>query len=75
MKITDRINLLMLQARALEEAVMAYVTAQKAAPNGRVYAGYGVPLHCSKEAIERRIVQMRQDLNILREELRNAQDA
>ena len=74
MKINDRMNLLVLAAKDLEEAVRAYATAQNASPTGRVYAGYGIPLHYSKEAIERRIVQMRQDLHVLREELRNGQD-
>ena len=69
MKINERIDLLMLSAKDLEEAVRAYVTAQEITPNSRVYAGYGVPLHYSKEAIQWRIVQMRQDLNVLREEL------
>ena len=69
MKIDERIDLLMLAAKDLEEAVSAYVAAQKQAPTGRIYAGYEVPLHYSKEAIQRRIVQMRQDLNVLREEL------
>lgn len=69
MNINDRIDMLMLEAQDLEEAVRAYVAVQKQAPTGRVYAGYGVPLHYSKEAIQRRIVQMRQSLNVLREEL------
>jgi hypothetical protein len=67
MKVSDRIDLLMLAAKDLEEAVKAYA---KAAKEGCVFAGTSVPLRYSKEAIERRIVQMRQDLNTLREELR-----
>lgn len=69
MKINDRINLLMLAAKDLKEAVDTYAKAVNDAPHGWVRAGINVPLHYSKEAIERRIVQMRQDLNILREEL------
>ncbi len=69
MKINDRIDLLVLSAKDLAEAVGVYAVAQDKSPTGRVWAGMNVPLHCSKEAIERRIVQMRQDLNLLREEL------
>lgn len=69
MKINERIDLIMLAAKDLEEAVYAYAIAQEHSVTGRVYAGYGIPLYYSKESIERRIVQMRQDLNILREEL------
>lgn len=70
MKINERIDLLMLAAKDLEEAVKAYAKAQKESPHGYVWAGNNIPLYYSKEAIERRIVQMRQDLHILREELR-----
>lgn len=70
MRINDRIDLLMLAAKDLEEAVNAYVKAKKEAPHGCVYAGVHVPLHHSKEAIERRIVGMRQDLLALKEEMR-----
>ena len=69
MKINERIDLIMLAAKDLEEAVSAYAMAKDHSITGRVYAGYGIPLHYSKESIERRIVQIRQDLNILREEL------
>lgn len=70
MKINERIDLLMLETKDLVDAVNAYAKAKKEAPHGYVYAGVNVPLHHTKEAIERRIVQMRQDLNVLREELR-----
>lgn len=70
MRVNDRVDLLMLAARDLEEAVKAYAKAKKESPHGYVLAGVHVPLHYSKEAIERRIVQMRQDLNVLKEELR-----
>lgn len=70
MKTPDRIDLIMLAAKDLEEAVKAYAKAAKEAPHGYVYAGTCVPMHYSKESIERRIVQMRQDLNMLREEMR-----
>lgn len=70
MKINERIDLIMLAAKDLEEAVIAYAMAKDHSITGRVYAGVGIPLHYSKESIERRIVQLRQDLNILREELR-----
>lgn len=69
MKINDRINLIMLAAKDLNEAVNAYAKAAGNAPHGWVQASINVPLYHSKEAIERRIVQMRQDLLMLREEL------
>ena len=70
MNSTERMSLIMLQVRDLEEAVKAYAKAKKESPYNYVYAGNNVPLHHSKEAIERRILQIRQDLNVLREELR-----
>ena len=47
---------------------MAYEKA-KAGNGGLVYAGYNVPMHHSKEAIKRRIRQIRQDLLVLEKEL------
>lgn len=63
----DRMKLLMLETKDLDEAVKVYEKAK--AENKFVYAGYAVPMHCSKEAIKRRIAQMRQDLLILGKEL------
>ena len=70
MKINDRIKLLMLAAKDLEEAVNAYVKAREQNGSSYVFAGSDVPLYYSKESIERRIVGMRQDLHMLRKELR-----
>ena len=59
----DRMKLLMLTAKDLDDAVKAY---EKAKAEVRwIRAGYEVPMHHSKEAIKRRIVQMRQDLLLL----------
>ena len=59
----DRMKLLMLMAKDLDEAVRAYEKAK--AENRWVRAGCEVPLHCGKDAIKRRITQMRQDLLLL----------
>ena len=50
----------MFAVKDLEAAVKVYETAK--ASNLWVRAGVEVPLHCSKEAIKRRITQIRQDL-------------
>ena len=62
MKMTnpDRMKLLTLAAKDLKEAVDVYEEAKS--KNRCTYAGYNVPKHCSKEAIKRRITQIRQDL-------------
>lgn len=53
-------KLMTLAMKDLKEAVEVY---EKAKVEGRrVWSGYDVPKHCSKEAIERRITQIRQDL-------------
>ena len=59
----DRLKMLMLAAKDLEDAVKEYERAK--ASNLWVRAGVEVPLHCSKEAIKRRITQIRQDLLLL----------
>jgi hypothetical protein len=53
-------KLLTLAVKDLKEAVEVYEKAKS--ENRRTYAGYDVPKHCSKEAIKRRIKQIRQDL-------------
>ena len=53
-------KLLMLGMKDLDEVVKVYEKAK--AKNRWVCAGYEVPIYCSKGAIERRIIQMRQDL-------------
>lgn len=59
----DRMKLLTLGMKDLDDAVKVYEKAK--AEGSYVYAGYGVPMHCCKEAIKRRITQMRQDLLLL----------
>ena len=56
----DRMKLLMLIAKDLDDAVKVYEKAKVENRWGRT--GNEVPLHCSKCAIKRRITQMRQDL-------------
>lgn len=56
----DRLKMLMFAAKDLEDAVKVYERAKT--EKSYVYAGYNVPMHCGKEAIKRRITQMRQDL-------------
>ena len=67
MTILDRMKLLTLAAKDLNDAVNVYGKAK--AEDKYVYAGCTVPMHCSKEAIKRRITQMRQDLLLLEKEL------
>lgn len=59
----DRMKLLTLAAKDLDDAVKVYEKAK--AENKYVYARCDVPKHCSKEAIKRRITQLRQDLLLL----------
>lgn len=59
----DRLKMLMLAAKDLEDAVKVYEKAK--AENRWVHAGVEIPLHCGKEAIKRRITQIRQDLLLL----------
>lgn len=63
MSILDRMKLLMLAVKDLYDAVNVYEKAK--AENRWVRAGNEVPMHCSKNAIKRRIAQMRQDLLLL----------
>lgn len=53
-------KLLTLAVKDLKEAVEVYEKAKS--ENRCTYAGYDVPKHCSKEALKRRIKQIRQDL-------------
>ena len=57
----DWMKLIQLAVKDLDAAVKVYEKA-KAENRGVAYAGYEVPMHCSKEAIKRRITQIRQDL-------------
>lgn len=67
MTILDRMKLLTLAAKDLNDAVSVYGKAK--AEVKYVWVGRDVPMHCSKEAIKRRITQMRQDLLLLEKEL------
>lgn len=53
-------KLLTLAVKDLKEAVEVYEKAKS--ENRCTYTGYDVPKHCSKEALKRRIKQIRQDL-------------
>lgn len=59
----DRMKMIMLAAKDLEDAVKVY--AKVVAEDRYTYPGCNIPLHCTKEAIKRRITQMRQDLLLL----------
>ena len=63
----DRMKMLALAAKDLEEAVQVYEKA-KADKGSPVYV-WDVPRHCTREAIKRRITQIRQDLLALEREL------
>ena len=64
----ERMKMLTLEVKDMNDAVQAYEKA-KAGNGGYAYAGYEVPMHHSKEAIKRRITQIRQDLLVLEKEL------
>ena len=57
----DRMNLIKLGVKDLEEAVSAYECARKNNPNTWDYL-WGLPNYHTRESINRRIVQLRQDL-------------
>lgn len=61
----DRMALVNLAVKDLNDAVNEYVKAKKESGNRTPYPGYDVPMHCSKESIKRRIKQLRQDLLLL----------
>ena len=63
----ERMKMLTLAAKDLDEAVKVYDKVK--AKDGHTYAGYNISMHCTKEAIRRRITQMRQDLLLLGKEL------
>lgn len=63
----DRMKLIKLGVKDLEEAVCAYECARKKHPNTRDYL-WGLPNYHTRESIYRRIVQLRQDLLLLRNE-------
>ena len=63
----DRMKMLTLAIKDLDEAVKVYEKVK--AKDRRTYAGYNIPMHCTKESIKRRITQMRQDLLLLEKEM------
>lgn len=63
----DRINLIKLGVKDLEEAVCAYEYARKKNPNTFDYL-WGLPDYHTRGSINRRIVQLRQDLLLLMKE-------
>ena len=60
----DRMKLIKLGVKDLEEAVCAYEKARKENP-GRDECFWNLPKHHNRAAIQRRIKQMRQDLLML----------
>ena len=68
MKNLDRIGMIKLGVKDLEEAVCAYEYARKKHPNTRDYL-LELPKYHTRESINRRIVQLRQDLLQLGKEI------
>lgn len=64
----DRMNLIKLGVKDLEEAVCAYEYARKKNPNTCDYL-WGLPDYHTRESIYRRIVKLRQDLSQLGKEI------
>ena len=69
MTLRDRMDFIALAVKALDDVMKEYAPAKGEAGNRPLYAGYDVPMHSSKEAIARRIKQLRQDLLLLEKEL------
>lgn len=63
----DRMHMIALATKDLLDAVKTLEKAKKER-GGRAYS-WDVPRHCTKEAIKRRITQIRQDLLLLEKEL------
>lgn len=63
----DRMKMLVLATKDLEDTVEAYEKA-KADKGSAVYV-WDVPRHYTKEAVKRRITQIRRDLLLLEKEL------
>ena len=64
----DRMNLIKLGVKDLEEAVCDYEYARKKNPNTCDYL-WGLPDYHTRESIYRRIVKLRQDLSQLGKEI------
>ena len=70
MKKNERMALILGEALALKGAVDAYTESQKRSGWRHPMVGYdNLTLRCSRQAIKRRIVQMRQDLLALADEM------
>lgn len=76
MKKNDRMVLILGEALDLKDAVDAYMKVQRSSGCRYPAPGYyNLPRRCSKQAIKRRIVQMRQDLLALADEMDGGEDA
>lgn len=69
MKKNDRMALILSEAIDLKGAIDAYTKAQESSGCRYPMVGYHLPMRCSRQAIKRRIVQMRQDLLALADEM------
>ena len=69
MKKNDRMALILGEAIDLKEAMDAYKKAQESNGCRHLMADYHLPMRCSRQAIKRRIVQMRQNLLALADEM------
>lgn len=69
MKKNDRMTLICGEVIDLKDAVDAYTKAQESNGCRHIMADYHLPMRCSRQAIKRRIVQMRQDLLALADEM------
>lgn len=75
MKKNERMALIVSEVLDLNDAVDAYAKAQKSSGCRYPMAGYaGLSIRHSKQAIKRRIVQMRQDLLALADEMDGGAD-
>ena len=69
MKKNERMALILGEALALKDTVDAYTEAQKRGGWRYPMVDDNLPIGCSRQAIKRRIVQMRQDLLALADEM------
>lgn len=75
MKKNDRMGLILGEALALKDTVDAYTEAQKRSGCRHPMMGYdNLPIRCSRQAIKRQSVQMRQDLLALADEMEECED-
>lgn len=69
MKTSERLNLVCLQTKDLSDAIADREKAMKQHANGIPYWQIDIPQRAKKEAIKRRVMQIRQDLMELTREL------